>query len=354
MQRPLKHIQHHHQFGFTAQKGILEASRSVLDVIRVANLEGLPLIVLSTDFYKAFDSISIEHIANTLNIYEFPPAFSRAYSRFSQHGTVQYEVNDSLSDDHRIEAGVGQGDPKSSGAYNLAASPLNHYLAHSEDVPRLEIDNIQVEPIFFADDLLNLLKGNKIDEIIAMLKKIEEFRKVSGLRLNLQKCEFLAINCSQTDIDRLVNATGMKHTNVLKHLGLHISPDGSLSHQDNIEPLRQVMIKTAETYNTALSTPLGRAIWAKYLISSKYIHRIQNAVFSEEQLVSLREAALLLTWTRARIHGDSNSIRTHIANNRVSQPPQFGGLGLPDPCLQTHAIRFTWARKFSNLDSRLV
>ena len=174
MQRPLKHIQHRHQFGITAQKGILEASRSVLDVIRVANLEGLPLIVLSTDFYKAFDSISIEHISNTLDIYEFPPAFSRAYTRFSQHGTVQYEVNDSLSDDHRIEAGVGQCDQKSSGAYNLAASPLNYYLAHSEEVPRLEIDKIQVEPIFVADDLLNLLKGNKIDEIIAMLKKIQE------------------------------------------------------------------------------------------------------------------------------------------------------------------------------------
>ena len=113
MQRPLKHIQHHHQFGFTAQKGILEASRSVLDVIKVANLEGLPLIVLSTDFYKAFDSISIEHISNTLDIYEFPSAFARACTRFSQHGTVQSEVNDSLSDDHRI-------------------------------------DNIQVEPIFFA------------------------------------------------------------------------------------------------------------------------------------------------------------------------------------------------------------
>ena len=80
-----------------------------------------------------------------------------------------------------------------------------------------------------------------------MLKKIEEFRTVSGLRLNFKKCEFLAINCSQLDIDRLVNATGMKHTNVLKHLGLHISPDGSLSHQDNIEPIRQVMIKPAET-----------------------------------------------------------------------------------------------------------
>ena len=42
MSRPLKHIQHPHQFGFTAQKGILEASRSVLDVIKTANCENLP------------------------------------------------------------------------------------------------------------------------------------------------------------------------------------------------------------------------------------------------------------------------------------------------------------------------
>ena len=60
----------------------------------------------------------------------------------SQHGTVQYEVNGTLSDDHRIEAGVGQGDPKSLGAYNLAASPLNHYLANSDEVPRFEVSNI--------------------------------------------------------------------------------------------------------------------------------------------------------------------------------------------------------------------
>ena len=97
------------------------------------------------------------------------------------------------------------------------------------------------------------------------------------------------------------------------------------------------MIKTAETYNTALSTPLGRAIWAKYLISSKYLRRIQNAVFSEEHLVSLREAALLLTWTRARPQDDSYAARTHIANSRVSQPPQFGGLSLKGVTAKMHS-----------------
>ena len=121
-----------------------------------------------------------------------------------------------------------------------------------------------------------------------------------------------------------------------------------------IEPLRQVMIKTAETYNTALSTTLGRSILAKYIISCKYLHSIQNEVFSEEHLVSLREAALLLTWTRARTHNDTHSARTHIANSRVSQPLHFGGLRLPDPCLQTFAIRFAWAHTFVNLDSRLM
>ena len=72
MATPLRYIQSPQQFGFTKNKGCLEASRSVIDAIRAANLEGLPMIVLSTDFYKAFDSIALDHVENCLKFYEFP------------------------------------------------------------------------------------------------------------------------------------------------------------------------------------------------------------------------------------------------------------------------------------------
>ena len=60
IQRPLLHIQDPQQFGFTKGKGCLEASRTVLDTIQFAKTNARPLIIISTDFKKAFDSILIK------------------------------------------------------------------------------------------------------------------------------------------------------------------------------------------------------------------------------------------------------------------------------------------------------
>ena len=80
---PLRHIQNPHQFGFTKDKGCLEASRTAIDVIRSANLENKPLIVLSTDFFKAFDSISLDHVENCLHFYGYPDKFRTASMRLT-------------------------------------------------------------------------------------------------------------------------------------------------------------------------------------------------------------------------------------------------------------------------------
>ena len=93
------------------------------------------MIVLSTDFYKAFDSISLDHVENCLNFYEFPEPFTTAFLRLTRGGTMQFEVNNMLSDDKTLDKGMSQGDPKSSYGFNLSAAPLNHYLSNAQEVP---------------------------------------------------------------------------------------------------------------------------------------------------------------------------------------------------------------------------
>ena len=85
--------------------------------------------------------------------------------RLVRNGTMQFEVNDSMSHDYQIKTRAGQGDPKSSAAYNIVAAPLNHYLARSHEVPRYIVNEVEVTPVFFADDDVLLLDRNKIDEI---------------------------------------------------------------------------------------------------------------------------------------------------------------------------------------------
>ena len=105
-------------------------------MIRSANLENKPLIVLSTVFFKAFDSISLDHVENYLRFYGYPERFRTAFMRLTRRATVQFEVNGMLSDDKKLLKGMGQGDPKSSYGFNLSAAPLNHNMEWSPDVTR--------------------------------------------------------------------------------------------------------------------------------------------------------------------------------------------------------------------------
>ena len=348
MMRPLSHIQNPQQFGFTKDKGTLEASRGVIDAIRHANRKAKPLIVISTDFKKAFDSISLDHVEKCLELYQFPPRFRVAIMRLVRSGTMQFQINASTSQDHDLKAGSGQGDPKSSGIFNLSVQPLNHFLAKSPEVPRYEVDNEGLHPISFADDNLLLLQGDKIEQILFTIRKILSYRQVSGLFLNPPKCEIMAVNCREEDINRLINETQMRRVSSIKHLGLRINEQGQVPHESNIAPIERAMNKIGDSFTTVSSSPLGRAIYAKFLLASRYLHKVQNFEFSQEQLSSLRDSVLRLTWTRHRMGTDSSSIRVHIAQDRVAQPLAFGGLAIPDPIIQSKALRLIWGRKFLN------
>ena len=120
--------------------------------------------------------------------------------RLVRGGTVQFEINSMLSEDKNLMKGMGQGDPKSSGGFNLAAAPLNHFIAKSPTVDRFSIYGTDIEPVSFADDNLTFLKGDNIDNIIQTLNKIGEYRQVSGMTLNLSKCEILTVNCVEAEV----------------------------------------------------------------------------------------------------------------------------------------------------------
>ena len=147
----------------------------------------------------------------------------------------------------------------------------------------------------FADDNLMLLQGDKIELILQMLVKIGQYRFVAGLILNLVKCEIMVLNCHAPDIQRIVQQTGMKRVIVMKHLGLKILISGELAYDDNIAPVQAATDKIADSLSNTTSTSLGRSLYAKFLLSSRYLHKIQNFSFTDNQLLGMRSTILRLT-----------------------------------------------------------
>ena len=121
-----------------------------------------------------------------------------------------------------------------------------------------------------------------------MLVKIGQYKFVVELILNLVKCEIMALNCHATDIQRIVQQTGMKKVKVMKHLGLKISSSGELSYDDNIALVQAAMDTISDSFSTTTSMPLGRSLYAKFLLSSRFLHKIQNFSFTDNQLLGMR------------------------------------------------------------------
>ena len=342
----LRVIQDPHQYGFTEGKSCPEPTRTIIDVMRWAVEKGEPLLVLSTDLYKAFDSIDHKHIEESLEFYGFPEEFKRKCMKMVKNGVMEFEVNGQVSEEYKLERGTGQGDPKSCYLYNMAVLPMNEYLSKSNEVPRFEVDNQQISPVYFADDMLMLLKGDQIDGIKHTLKKIAEYEKVSGLKLNLKKCEVMAVNCNEREIVQLVAETQMKRVTQMKHLGVIISDEGIVGEEQNIQPLIDKMEEIANQYRTSGSTPIGRSLYATFLLCQRYVHRLQNSTLTERSKEDMNSAIQAMIWTKGRYSEEQAGYRSHIRQSRLRQPYQYGGLAVPEPSMQSTTIRMGWLRKF--------
>ena len=178
---------------------------------------------------------------------------------------------------------------------------MNEYLSKSPEVPVYEVAHQQINPVYFADDMLMMLKGDQIEGIKHTLEKIAEFQKVSGLKLNLKKCEVMAVNCNEREIAQLVADTQMKHVTQMKHLGVIIDDHGRVGEDQNIQPIIEKMVQIAEQYRTSGSTPIGRSLYATFLCCQRYVHRLQNTVLTEQTFQWTSTQVLLRTlWTKVK------------------------------------------------------
>ena len=124
-----------------------------------------------------------------------------------------------------------------------------------------------------------------------------------------------------------------------------MNSNGEVTYQDNIRPIENAIKQIIQTLSTSTSTPIGRALFSRFLLSSKYIHRL-HCMDNDEQFKQLQKLITSQVWNRYTVSdGGQNYSRTHIAAKRISQPVYFGGLSVPNTQIQFYSSRFSWLRK---------
>ena len=175
------------QKGFIRGKSAAENVRGISDTLQYAHRKNTPMVILQTDYSKAFPSISKHHITEVMKAHEFPNEFIRMINILTKNVPMKVQINGFLSDTMHAERGTGQGDPLSSHLYDLAANPLNIMLAESDVVPRPPLPNNKAITLeAYADDNCIPLTSDtqRIQDTVELIKR---FKNVSGLELSTQK-----------------------------------------------------------------------------------------------------------------------------------------------------------------------
>ena len=156
--------------------------------------------MLMVDYEKAFDSVSLDFILTTLDIYNFGDTFKdwiRILLGMNDNANFKAItiVNGNISERLNVAQGCRQGDPISGYLFILAIKILALSLKKSKAKAYRRKGGNKLLVDIYADDLSIYLRydtnknSDNKDKIIEVLNTIERFYKWSGLKVNRGKTQ---------------------------------------------------------------------------------------------------------------------------------------------------------------------
>ena len=163
--------------------------RLVNDVIDYFDMTDKNGILFMLDFTKAFDSLEWNFLLKTLRFFNFGPSFIKWIETIYYQPVACVKNNGHFSDTFGISRGIRQGCPVSALLFIVCAEILGKKIRSCNTLEGLVFSCPEkpVKVIQYADD--GILFLNSKNEMCTALNVLKKFGKVSGLVLNMEKCE---------------------------------------------------------------------------------------------------------------------------------------------------------------------
>ena len=177
------------QVAYLKKRFIGQNIRVIDDVIYISNKYGKDVIMLTSDFAKAFDSVEWDFIYQTMIKFNFGPNFIKWTKIFYNDISSCVTNNGYSSPFFKVSRGIRQGCPLSAYLFLLVAETLAAGINQNNSIVGFTIGNREIKTVQMADDATLFLDSPRsLQESLCLFK---HFGKLSGLSLNLSKSEAL-------------------------------------------------------------------------------------------------------------------------------------------------------------------
>ena len=326
------------QTGYIKQRNMTTNIRLISEIIEVCEKQGLPGAIISLDFEKAFDSLNWNFMQKVVKKFGFGNFFSTWITILYNDPSLVIKNNGWLSNRIPMLKGIRQGCPLSALLFILSVECLAVKMRNSKLIHGIVIGGQELRILQYADDSI-LTLSNRISLHSAM-SIVKGFAVVSGLKLNIKKCEGLWLG-SLKEGPECVCGIDFKGDS-LRVLGIYLGTNKttcvSRNWKTKLEKFEQLLVKwdlkKITLYDKvsvvkSLALPILTLNLSVLVVSKSILNQIQRMIFN-------------FIWGK----NHKVKIGTIIGDCKV------GGLGVPDVALREKALKASWMTKFLS-DSKL-
>ncbi len=311
-------------------------NRQVHDNIRLINLvkdycknlDNDPILV-SLDAQKAFDSVSHRFIEDILYKYNFPISIIKMFKTLYTSVTSKVLINGFMSKNFKLNRSVKQGDALSCILFNLCVDSLIRSISNDNNIPPISILNLDIpKAVAYADDVAILTLKHGLQ---AVFDKYEQFSQVSGLYLNVDKTEVLALsnytNKNPIVINSVTSSSSLKFTDKVKICGITFSLDKEKELNDNVIEKVCKMKNAIKGWSKRGLSIFGRNLIFKTFGLSQVIYVMQNTVIPEIIIKEIRSIIFNFLWNKKE---DKTRAYERVSRRILYLPKSKGGINAPN------------------------
>jgi len=314
----------YHQTAYMTGRSISDNLRLLNNAYLVAERTKKPLIVISLDARKAFDSAeheTIEEILTKLKLGNFTKIFKRLY----EAQRVLIENGNLVIGNYNIKRGVKQGDSLSCILFILVIEMLLKEI-NLTNIQKFEHNGyIWPTALGYADDV-TVICTNEAD-VQKIFDIYERFSKATGLELNADKTEMQIMNLPVKEIRITYKSQEAKitHTENIKINGVNFLPLAEERKQINWAEVIDRTKQQMRRWTPRKLTLIGKVITIKTFGFSQSLFLSRVIPPDEKSLKELRKIIQHFLWSK---NMSGNLAPARIKNTTIERPTSQGGLGL--------------------------
>ena len=286
-----------------------ESIRLIDCIIQYAKEKNIPGLLLFIDFEKAFNSLEWSFILDTLRFFRFGTSIINWVRVFYDKTESCILNNGWASNFFETQRGVRQGCPLSPYLFILAAEVMAKAIRNNKNIKGISVNNQEVKISQYTDDTTLILDGS-LKSLSYSLDLLDDFGKVSGLKLNDRKTEALWIgSCIGNDQITLPSKNFKWPKAKVKALGLWISTDSDMSASLNYNEKLENVRKMLRCWKYRRLTLHGKITVLKSLVVSQLVYLLTPLKSNYSALTEINKLYTFL-W-----NGKGNKIKRNVIIN---------------------------------------